>query len=144
MQIHRWPYRRCQCYGCITWPVRPLYAVPCVSWWMDECGDIPTLTATCDSKIFGVPKTWYRTVSEACRFDIWLNKLPYLLTQSWEKFWTLPSAQPIRIPFYFGDWLCLRLQVQRVKWRTECGGPVTKGESQFQKQTGSLQDLSRL
>ena len=31
MWIHRWPYRRCQCYGCIIWPVRPVCAVPCVS-----------------------------------------------------------------------------------------------------------------
>ena len=31
MWIHRWPYGRRQCYGCILWPVRPVCAVPCVS-----------------------------------------------------------------------------------------------------------------
>ena len=31
MRIHRWPYRRRQCYGCIIWPVKPVCAVPCVS-----------------------------------------------------------------------------------------------------------------
>jgi hypothetical protein len=34
--------------------------------YMDECGD----TATCDSKISGIPKTWCHTASEACKFDM--------------------------------------------------------------------------